>query len=154
MEYILKDLDDTKKFGHILSKTLKRGDVVSLIGDLGSGKTTLTQSIAEGLGIEENVTSPTFSLVNTYDATIQLNHMDLYRLEDEMEIESLDIDELLYPDGITIVEWASMAQSYMPRNLIEMTIEKTSETSRKIIINGKNKREKEIIEGLNENFSN
>ncbi len=154
MEYILNDLKDTEKFGQILARTLKKQDVISLIGDLGAGKTTLTKSIAKSFGIEENVTSPTFSLVNTYYGNIQLNHIDLYRLEDEMEIESLDIDELLYPEGITIIEWASQAQSYMPRNLIEIYIEKTGDVSRKIRIDGNNKREKEIIEELNENFSN
>ncbi|MDU8954314.1 MAG: tRNA (adenosine(37)-N6)-threonylcarbamoyltransferase complex ATPase subunit type 1 TsaE, partial [Streptococcus sp.] len=112
-----------------------------------------TKSIAKSFGIEESVTSPTFSLVNTYYGDVELNHIDLYRLEDEMEIESLDIDELLYPEGITIIEWASQAQSYMPRNLIEIYIEKTCDVSRKIRIDGNNKREKEIIEELNENFS-
>lgn len=154
MEYILNDLKDTEKFGQIFARTLKKQDVISLIGDLGAGKTTLTKSIAKSFEIEENVTSPTFSLVNTYYGNIQLNHIDLYRLEDEMEIESLDIDELLYPEGITIIEWASQAQSYMPRNLIEIYIEKTGDVSRKIRIDGNNKREKEIIEELNENFSN
>lgn len=154
MEYILNDLKDTEKFGQIFARTLKKQDVISLIGDLGAGKTTLTKSIAKSFGIKENVTSPTFSLVNTYYGNIQLNHIDLYRLEDEMEIESLDIDELLYPEGITIIEWASQAQSYMPRNLIEIYIEKTGDVSRKIRIDGNNKREKEIIEELNENFSN
>lgn len=154
MEYILNDLKDTEKFGQIFAKTLKKQDVISLIGDLGAGKTTLTKSVAKSFGIKENVTSPTFSLVNTYYGNIQLNHIDLYRLEDEMEIESLDIDELLYPEGITIIEWASQAQSYMPRNLIEIYIEKTGDISRKIRIDGNNKREKEIIEELNENFSN
>lgn len=153
MEYILNNLKDTEKFGQILAKAFKKQDVVSLIGDLGTGKTTLTKSIAESFGIEENVTSPTFSLVNTYYGDVELNHIDLYRLEDEMEIESLDIDELLYPEGITIIEWASQAQSYMPRNLIEIYIEKTGDVSRKIRIDGNNKREKEIIEELNENFS-
>lgn len=154
MEYILNDLKDTEKFGQIFARTLKKQDVISLIGDLGAGKTTLTKFIAKSFGIEENVTSPTFSLVNAYYGNIQLNHIDLYRLEDEMEIESLDIDELLYPEGITIIEWASQAQSYMPRNLIEIYIEKTGDVSRKIRIDGNNKREKEIIEELNENFSN
>lgn len=153
MEYILNDLKDTEKFGQLFAKALKKQDVISLIGDLGAGKTTLTKPIAKSFGIEDNVTSPTFSLVNTYYGDVQLNHIDLYRLEDEMEIESLDIDELLYPEGITIIEWASQAQSYMPRNLIEIYIEKTGDVSRKIKIDGNNKREKEIIEELNENFS-
>ena len=153
MEYILNDLNDTEKFGQLFAKALKKQDVISLIGDLGAGKTTLTKSIAKSFGIKESVTSPTFSLVNTYYGDVELNHIDLYRLEDEMEIESLDIDELLYPEGITIIEWASQAQSYMPRNLIEIYIEKTGDVSRKIRIDGNNKREKEIIEELNENFS-
>ena len=76
MEYILNDLKDTKKFGQLFAKALKKQDVISLIGDLGAGKTTLTKSVAKSFGIEESVTSPTFSLVNTYYGDVELNHID------------------------------------------------------------------------------
>ncbi|MDY6064818.1 MAG: tRNA (adenosine(37)-N6)-threonylcarbamoyltransferase complex ATPase subunit type 1 TsaE [Finegoldia sp.] len=153
MEYNLEGLERTADFGRSLAKNLKKGDVISLIGDLGAGKTTLTKSIAAFFGVDKEVTSPTFSLVNTYETDPVLNHMDLYRLEEEDEILSLDIDELLYPEGITIIEWAEMAKTYMPRNLIEIYIDKTSQDSRRVRIEPDNKRQREIIEGLNEDFS-
>lgn len=153
MEYNLKGIDQTYSFARSLAKNLKAKDVISLIGDLGAGKTTLTKGIGEYFGVDKDITSPTFSLVNTYYTDPVLNHMDLYRLENEDEILSLDIDELLYPDGITIIEWAEMAKSYMPRNLIEIYIDKIGDRDRKVRILSNNKREKEIIEGLNEDFS-
>lgn len=83
-------------------------------------------------------------MVNTYYGDVELNHIDLYRLEDEMEIESLDIDELLYPEGITIIEWASQAQSYMPRNLIEIYIEKLVMFLEKLGLTGTTKEKKKL----------
>lgn len=147
-KYISENLNDTKKFGEKLAKTLKKGDVVSLIGDMGAGKTTLVQTIGKEFGIEDYITSPTFSLVNTFDANIEFNHLDLYRVEDSREIESIDIDNYVYPYGISIIEWAQRGQEYMPRDLIEIYINKLDENKREFIIKGKNRKEKRIIEEI------
>ncbi|NMB09455.1 MAG: tRNA (adenosine(37)-N6)-threonylcarbamoyltransferase complex ATPase subunit type 1 TsaE [Tissierellia bacterium] len=147
-EYISENLNDTEKFGESLAKSLKNGDVISLIGDMGAGKTTLVQTIGKKIGVEDYITSPTFSLVNTFYGDVELNHLDLYRMEDSREIESIDIDNYVYPNGISIIEWAERAQEYMPRNLIQIYIDKLGENKRKFIIKGNNKREKQIIEEI------
>lgn len=147
-EFESKNLDDTKDFAILISKTLLPGNVISLVGEMGSGKTTFTQYLLKYLQVEDYVTSPTFSLVNTYDGKFTINHMDLYRLEKEKEIETLDIDTLFYPEGITIIEWAERVESYLPRNMIEIFINKTSLNERKFIIKGNNREEKRLIKEL------
>ncbi|WP_300408147.1 tRNA (adenosine(37)-N6)-threonylcarbamoyltransferase complex ATPase subunit type 1 TsaE [Lagierella sp.] len=143
-----KSLEDTKDFAKNLSKFLIPGNVISLIGEMGSGKTTFTQYLLKNLGVEDYITSPTFSLVNSYEGKYTINHMDLYRLEDESEMETLDIDNLFYPEGITIIEWAERAKSYLPRNLIEIYIDKTSLEGRRFEIRGNNREEIRLIKEL------
>ncbi len=145
-------LEDTNEFAKILSMGLNKGSVISLVGDMGAGKTTFTQYLLKQLGVLDYVTSPTFSLVNTYYGDFEINHLDLYRMENEVEMETLDIDLLFYPDGITIIEWAERAKSYLPRNLIEIHIEKTSTTGREFSILGNNREEKKLIERLQWRF--
>lgn len=147
-KYISENLKDTEKFGEKLAKSLKKGDVISLIGDMGAGKTTLVQTIGKTLGVDDYITSPTFALVNTFYGDVELNHLDLYRMEDSREIESIDIDNYVYPYGISIIEWAERAKEYMPRNLVEIYIDKLGENKREFTIKGNNKREKEIIEEI------
>lgn len=147
-KYISKNEKDTNEFAKKISKALKKGYVISLKGEMGAGKTTFTKMIADSLNIRDNVTSPTFSLVNTYYGDVELNHLDLYRLEEESEVETIDIDNYYYPSGVTIVEWAERASNYLPRNYIEISINKLGETEREFIIEGRNKIEKELIERL------
>lgn len=147
-KYISKSEDDTRKLAKKLAEIVKNGMVISLNGEMGAGKTTFTKMFAEALNVENYVTSPTFSLVNTYYGSKELNHLDLYRLEDELEVESIDIDNYYYPNGVTIVEWADRAKSYLPRNYIEIKINKVDNNKREFIIEGRNKMEKKIIEGL------
>lgn len=145
---IINNKNEMKIFGEKLAGILKSGDVLSLVGGMGAGKTTLTQYVGKELGVEEYITSPTFSIVQIYGKDPVLNHLDLYRIEDPRELDSIDIDQYLYPDGITIIEWASRAPEYMPRNIMEINIEALEEDSRKITINGNNKWEKELIKEL------
>lgn len=153
-EIVLNSLEDTKRFTKVFSSLLKRGDVFSFVGDLGAGKTTITKEICKNLDVLDDVTSPTFNLVNTYYGKFEINHMDLYRIDFEEELLQIDYENYFYPNGVTIIEWAKNGGSLIPRNVIEIEILKIDENSRKIVIDGKNNREKEIIEGLkNENFS-
>ncbi|MDD7542646.1 MAG: tRNA (adenosine(37)-N6)-threonylcarbamoyltransferase complex ATPase subunit type 1 TsaE [Peptoniphilaceae bacterium] len=116
------------------AQTLKPGDVVSLVGDLGAGKTRLVQWICAFFNGKEPVTSPTFQLVNRYHTDIgYVNHLDLYRLEDPSEIEALDYEELFDPqDGITLIEWADHARDYLPSKLICVEIEKGDGEEREV----------------------
>lgn len=154
-ELVLNSIEDTKIFANKFSSLFKKGDVFSFVGDLGAGKTTFTKEICKNLDIVDDVTSPTFNLVNTYYGKFELNHMDLYRIDFEDELYQIDYENYFYPNGVTIIEWAVNGGSLIPKDVIVVEILKLGENSRKIVINGNNKREREIIEGLkNENFSN
>ena len=110
----LNNLEETEKFGLFLGENLRPGDVVCLNGDLGAGKTTLTKSIAKGFGIDDYVTSPTFTIVNEYYGKIDLYHIDTYRLDDMVDVDYLGFDEYFYSDGVTIVEWAEKIRDALP----------------------------------------
>jgi tRNA threonylcarbamoyladenosine biosynthesis protein TsaE len=102
---------DTWRIGRKLSGMLQSGDVVTLRGDLGSGKTVLTKGICEGLNVKEPVTSPTFTIVQEYSGRLPVYHFDFYRMHDVAEVAALDIDYYLSRPGISIIEWAERADS-------------------------------------------
>ncbi|MFM1515743.1 tRNA (adenosine(37)-N6)-threonylcarbamoyltransferase complex ATPase subunit type 1 TsaE [Helcococcus ovis] len=151
MKREIKDLRELENFGKKLAKELKFGDVISLKGDLGAGKTTLVQFVAKELGVEDYVTSPTFSIVNIYEGQQKIYHMDLYRLEDPEELEQIDFENYFYPEGITFIEWAEKGGYYLPEDMIEISIE-IGLNKRIIYIEENNIRAKEIGEKLNEDF--
>lgn len=151
MEIRLKGLKETEKFGIKLGKLLGPGDVVCLNGDLGAGKTTLTKSIGLGLGVEDYITSPTFSLINEYDGIYPLYHFDVYRLENTEELFDLGFDEYFYGRGVSIIEWADRIESFLPEERIVLDIENTEHIDeRKIKISIYGDRYKDILEGLDE----
>lgn len=152
MKRELKDLEDVERLAKKLAPLLKEGDVISLNGDLGAGKTTLVQYLTKELGVDDYVTSPTFALINIYFGDLTINHMDLYRLEHPDELLQLDYESYFYPDGLTFIEWAEMGQGYLPDAMIEINIEKDGD-SRLFELVENNKRAKEIGESLNESFS-
>jgi tRNA threonylcarbamoyladenosine biosynthesis protein TsaE len=113
----IKNEDETKRFGFALARELQAGDVVALIGELGTGKTALTKYIAEGLGVKEEVTSPTFTIVKEYKSgKLPLYHFDVYRLSGEEEMYELGYEEYFYGDGVCIVEWADKIKNIIPKN--------------------------------------
>ncbi len=127
---------ETEKAGYDFGKTLKRGDVISLIGTLGAGKTVLAKGIARSLGIEEAIVSPTFTIVQEYNGREKLYHLDLYRLSGEDEFESMGGEDFLYPDGITLIEWAEKIGDMMPPDAYKVTISILEDGSRSIEIEG------------------
>lgn len=107
--------DQTADLGRSLGRSLERGTVLALTGDLGAGKTCFTKGLAEGLGIQGEVTSPTFTLVHEHTGgRLPLYHIDLYRLDDDDAIDSIGLDDYLHGDGITVVEWADKFADWMP----------------------------------------
>ena len=101
--------EETRKFGLTLADELAAGDVLALIGDLGTGKTALTRYIAEGLGITSRVNSPTFTIVKEYrEGRLPLFHFDVYRVSDPEELFNIGCDEYFYGDGLCVVEWADL----------------------------------------------
>lgn len=149
----LNNLEETEKFGIFLGENLRPGDVVCLNGDLGAGKTTLTKSIAKGLGIDDYVTSPTFTIVNEYYGNINLYHIDTYRLDDKIDVEYLGFDEYFYSDGVTIVEWADKIRDALPEEYMEINI--SSKDDKRILdIKYLGNRFDDIKEKLDESFGN
>ena len=106
-QYITKSAEETIEFGKNIGSKLVAGDLVLIFGDLGAGKTCLTQGICQGVGLEKEayIRSPTFTLINEYQAKIQIFHVDLYRIEEEAELINLGLEEVIYSEAITIIEW-------------------------------------------------
>ncbi|MBO8436439.1 MAG: tRNA (adenosine(37)-N6)-threonylcarbamoyltransferase complex ATPase subunit type 1 TsaE [Spirochaetes bacterium] len=127
---------ETEEAGFKLGSTLRRGDVITLTGSLGAGKTVLAKGIARALGIKEAIVSPTFTLVQEYEGREKLYHLDLYRLSGEDEFESMGGEEFLYPDGITLIEWAEKIGSMLPDDAFHVDIEIMNDGKREISITG------------------
>ena len=128
----LSTLQRTESLGTVLGKIAEPGDIITLAGTLGAGKTALTQFIGRGLGIDPRIyiTSPTFSLLHEYQGRIPLYHMDLYRLGSEEEIESLGFPEYFYGHGLTVIEWPERLGSLMPAERLHVELVISGENSR------------------------
>jgi len=138
MEFIVDNIDKTMEIGFNIGKLSREGDIICLIGDLGTGKTHITKGIALGLGITENITSPTFNIVNEYDGRHRLYHFDVYRVNDPDEISAIGFDEYIFGNGVSVIEWANYIEDLIPKEHIEITIDKLPEMDdnyRKIQVN-------------------
>lgn len=124
----------TFSIGEVLGKSLVKGDIVALIGELGTGKTIFAQGIAKGLGIPDQytITSPTFNLINEYPGRLSLYHMDIYRLEGINDLENIGFEEYLNKDGVIIIEWAEKIRDLIPDEAIFVYFSCLDETVRKI----------------------
>ncbi len=119
---------ETYKIGLKLGNEAKAGEVYTLIGDLGVGKTVFTQGFAEGLGIEECVNSPTFTILQIYEGgRLVLHHFDVYRIGDISEMEEIGFEEYVYSDGVSLIEWANLIEEILPDKYIRITISKDLE---------------------------
>ena len=120
----IKNEKETENFGRRLGESLSAGDVVAMVGDLGTGKTTLTGYIARGLGIKETVSSPTFTIIKEYNSgRLPLYHFDVYRIGDIDEMYELGYEEYFYGNGVCIVEWADLIEDIIPEDAIRIDIE-------------------------------
>lgn len=120
--------NETYEFGEKLGKLVKPGDVLSLIGDLGVGKTVFTQGFAKGLSIEDPINSPTFTIVQVYEeGRLPLYHFDVYRIGDIEEMDEIGYEDYFYGKGVCLIEWANLIKDILPQNIIEITIEKDLE---------------------------
>jgi tRNA threonylcarbamoyladenosine biosynthesis protein TsaE len=134
-QFFTESKDETLQAGIEFSQELNPGDIVFLIGQLGSGKTLFSQGVARGLEVEENVTSPTFSIVEPYaSGKLPFYHFDLYRIEDPGELENLFFDDYWYGEGVSLIEWPDKGGSRTPEPTYRVTFQITSETERIITI--------------------
>ena len=119
---------ETKELGKKMAERAKPGDVFTLVGDLGVGKTVFTQGIAEGLGIDEPVNSPTFTIVQEYESgRMPFYHFDVYRIGDPAEMDEIGFDDYIYGDGLCLIEWADLIEEILPEKRVAIRIEKDLE---------------------------
>lgn len=117
--------DETFAFGRQIGQQAKAGEVYTLVGDLGVGKTVLTQGVAAGLGIEEPVNSPTFTILQIYEeGRLPFYHFDVYRIGDVEEMEEIGYEDCFYGEGVCLIEWANLIEEILPREYRQITIEK------------------------------
>lgn len=131
---ITSNAEETRKFGERLARKLRAGDVVALIGALGSGKTCLAQGICRGLGVTGYVTSPSFTIINEYQGYLPIYHFDLFRLQDVTELFDLGYEEYFYGNGICLVEWAEKVEELLPEERVKITLRRVGERHRQIIV--------------------
>ncbi len=132
---------DTKKIGFLLAEQAKAGEIYCLKGDLGAGKTIFAKGFAQGLGIkQEDVTSPTFTIVNEYQGNLPFYHFDVYRITSLEGMEDTGYEDYFFGKGVCLVEWAEMIEELLPKEVIWISIQKENEKGndyRKIMVEGR-----------------
>ena len=126
--------EETIALGEKIGALLKPGDIIAMEGTLGAGKTTITKGIAKALGVIDTITSPTFCLVSEYSGRLPLFHIDAYRLDSAEDFQGLGADDMLYGDGVSVIEWSENVRSELPRRTITLRLEPLSDGGRTIIL--------------------
>ena len=128
MEFETFSPEETLELGRKFGREAQPGDVYTLVGDLGVGKTVFTQGIPQGLGIEEPICSPTFTIVQVYEeGRMPFYHFDVYRIGDIEEMDEIGYEDYFYGEGLTMIEWANLIEEILPDHYREITIEKDLE---------------------------
>ncbi len=155
LRYVLTSLEDTRAWGIALGAQLHSGDVIALIGDLGAGKTTLTQAIAAGMGITDPVTSPTFALAQEYLGPTPLFHFDPYRLDSQEAFHELGFEDYFERRGVIVVEWADKVLDLLPQDRltvalseVEQVDEALYESTRRLCVEANGTRSKQLLAQL------
>ncbi|WP_249029910.1 tRNA (adenosine(37)-N6)-threonylcarbamoyltransferase complex ATPase subunit type 1 TsaE [Tannockella kyphosi] len=146
MEIIVTSLEESIKLGEKLGTVLHPGMLITLSGDLGAGKTTFTKGIALGLGVQQIVNSPTFTILKQYTGNYQLSHFDAYRLEGQED--DLGFEEIFESDDVCVVEWANFIEDILPEERLEIIIKKIDETSRCFVLKAIGQRYHEVCKEL------
>jgi tRNA threonylcarbamoyladenosine biosynthesis protein TsaE len=140
--------EETQDFGACLGELARPGDVLLLVGELGAGKTCLTQGIARGLGIKEYAASPSFVVVRELYGRLPLYHMDFYRLDNLEEIADLGLDDYFYGQGVSVVEWADKGLSLLPAEHLLVEMSYLSDTGRRLKLKARGKRYRQLVAEL------
>lgn len=134
LEIFTNSAEETILLGNKIGKLLEPGDIIAMQGTLAAGKTTFTKGIAQSLAINETITSPTFTLISEYEGIRPLYHMDVYRINSEEEFIDLGVEDLMYSDGISIIEWSEKVMGQLPKKTIIIHIEILENDKRKFTI--------------------
>lgn len=132
---------ETEALGRQLSADFRAGDVIALTGDLGAGKTCLVRGVAKGLGSRDLVNSPTFTIINQYQGRLPIYHFDVYRLNNCVEMEDLDMDDYLFGQGLCVIEWAEKAEALLPDRHWSVTISIINHKQREIVVKYNDKKD-------------
>ena len=122
LTFTTSSAEETITLGEKIGRLLKKGDIIAMQGTLAAGKTTITKGIAKALGITDTITSPTFCLISEYQGSMPLYHMDVYRLDGTEDFINLGTDDMLYGDGVSIIEWSEKIMNELPSNTIVLKI--------------------------------
>ncbi|CCU77740.1 ATPase YjeE, predicted to have essential role in cell wall biosynthesis [Halanaerobium saccharolyticum subsp. saccharolyticum DSM 6643] len=141
---------ETIAFGKKLAELINVPALILLNGDLGTGKTLITKAAVSALGYQGDVTSPTFNLVQEYQAQVEIIHMDLYRLDRSEELLEIGFEDYLNREAVIFIEWPELALSLIPADFIFINIEKLSDNQREITVRGEGKMSSLLIERLNQ----
>lgn len=133
------------EWGRRLGSLLQERDVLILTGDLGAGKTTFTKGLARGLGIKQMIKSPTYTIVREYEGRLPLYHLDVYRIGEDPD--SIDLDDFLFGEGITVIEWGELLEGSLPDDYLKLTILKKDD-GRELVFESKGQRSQELLEEL------
>jgi len=151
IEIPIQSLEETQQLAEKIATRLQPQDVLTLEGDLGAGKTTFTKGLALGLDIHQMVKSPTYTIVRSLEGRLPLHHMDVYRIGDDPD--SFDLDDYLFGDGVSVIEWGEMLGDDLPENYLEVIFDKYSkdlvnDQEREIILKPHGKRYEELVNNL------
>jgi tRNA threonylcarbamoyladenosine biosynthesis protein TsaE len=150
LDFISHSEAQTRRLGARLAALLQPGDVLALVGDLGSGKTRWVQGICQGLGVTDPVISPTFTLVNEYHGPWAIYHIDLYRLVDAAETLTFGLEDYLYGEGISLIEWADRATDYLPVDHLVVELYYLEETKRRVVLRPQSQRFAMLLKAFQE----
>lgn len=134
LEFITHSAEETIALGEKIGNLLEPGDVIAMQGTLAAGKTTITKGIAKSLNVTETITSPTFCLISEYEGKMPLYHMDVYRLDGGEDFINLGTDDMIYGNGVSIIEWSEKVMEELPKKTIILSITPLENTSRKITL--------------------
>ena len=134
LTFTTKSEEETIELGRKIGRLLKKGDIIAMQGTLAAGKTTITKGIAQALGITDTITSPTFCLISEYYGSMPLYHFDVYRLDGTEDFINLGADDMLYGDGVSIIEWSEKIMDELPSRTIVLRLTPQDDGSRLIEI--------------------
>lgn len=134
IKFTTTSADETISLGKKIGSLLQKGDIIAMQGTLAAGKTTITKGIAQALGVKDTITSPTFCLISEYEGKMPLYHMDVYRLDGAEDFANLGTEDMLYGEGVSIIEWSEKIMEELPKKTIVLKIEPHEDGTRTITI--------------------